>query len=47
MAIVGKGRTGLALMGALSALLLLNAPTSEASLVAKDGKIHACYKAKG
>jgi hypothetical protein len=47
MAIVGKGRIGLALLGALSALLLLSAPASGASPIAKDGKIHACYKAKG
>ena len=31
----------------LSGLLLFSAPASAASPVAKDGKIHACYKAKG
>lgn len=47
MAIFGKGRIGLALLGVLSALLLATASASGASLIAKDGKIHACYKAKG
>lgn len=31
----------------LLGLLLFSAPASAASPVAKDGKIHACYKAKG
>jgi hypothetical protein len=31
----------------LLVLLLFSAPASAATLVAKDGKIHACYKAKG
>lgn len=47
MAILGKGRIGLAALGVLSALLLATASASGASLIAKDGKIHACYKAKG
>lgn len=46
MAISGRGWTALALMGVLGALLMA-APASGASLIAKDGKIHACYKAKG
>ena len=47
MAIVGKGWIGLALVAVMSAVLLLSAPASAAGIVAKDGKIHACYKAKG
>jgi hypothetical protein len=47
MVILGKGRIGLALLGVVSALLLATASASGASLIAKDGKIHACYKAKG
>lgn len=46
MAISGRGWTALALLGVLGALLM-SAPASGASLVGKDGKIHACYKAKG
>lgn len=37
--------SGLLLLGAL--LLVAAPPASAASLVAKDGKIHACYKVKG
>ena len=47
MVIRGKSRIGLALLGVVSALLLATASASGASLIAKDGKIHACYKAKG
>jgi hypothetical protein len=47
MVMQGKGRIGLALLGLLSALLLATGSASGASLVARDGKIHACYKAKG
>jgi hypothetical protein len=32
---------------ACASLLFASAPASAASIVAKDGKIHACYKAKG
>jgi len=32
---------------ACASLLFASAPASAASLVGKDGKIHACYKAKG
>jgi hypothetical protein len=46
MAISGRGWTALALLGVLGALLV-SAPASGASLIARDGKIHACYKAKG
>jgi hypothetical protein len=46
MAISGRSWTALALLGVLGALLMA-APASGASLIAKDGKIHACYKAKG
>jgi hypothetical protein len=46
MAISGRSWTALALLGVLGALLIA-APASGASLIAKDGKIHACYKAKG
>src|SRR5215211_6348438 len=46
MAISGRGWTALALLGVLGALLMAT-PASGASLIAKDGKIHACYKAKG
>jgi hypothetical protein len=47
MAISGRAPVILALLGALGALLLWSASASAASLVAKDGQIHACYKAKG
>jgi len=47
MAISGRAPALLALLGALAALVLTSASASGASLVAKDGKIHACYKAKG
>jgi hypothetical protein len=47
MAISGRAPVILALLGVLGALLLGSASASGAPLVAKDGKIHACYKAKG
>jgi hypothetical protein len=47
MAISGRAPVLLALLGALAALVLTSASASGASLVARDGKIHACYKAKG
>jgi hypothetical protein len=47
MAISGRAPVLLVLLGALAALVLTSASASGASLVAKDGKIHACYKAKG
>jgi hypothetical protein len=37
----------LLLLGALAVALSSSAPASAAGIVAKDGKIHACYKAKG
>lgn len=37
----------LALVGLVSVVLTTSAPASAAGLVARDGKIHACYKAKG
>jgi hypothetical protein len=43
-----RARTPLLLtLPILLGLLLFSAPASAASPVAKDGKIHACYKAKG
>lgn len=36
-----------ALLGAVLALAWAGSPASAASIVAKDGKIHACYKVKG
>lgn len=42
-----KGWISLALLCTLGALLLTSAPASARGIVAKDGKIHACYKAKG
>jgi hypothetical protein len=47
MAISGRAPVLLALLGALAALVLTSDSASGASLVAKDGKIHACYKTKG
>jgi len=47
MAISGRAPVLLVLLSALAALVLTSASASGASLVAKDGKIHACYKAKG
>src|SRR3954447_3060844 len=47
MAITGRAPAFLAVLCALAALVLTSASASGASLVAKDGKIHACYKAKG
>jgi hypothetical protein len=47
MVISGRAPVILGLLGVLGALLLGSASASGASLVAKDGKIHACYKAKG
>lgn len=35
------------LLAALAVTLLASVPASAAGIVAKDGKIHACYKAKG
>jgi hypothetical protein len=37
----------LVLLGVSSFVLLSSGPASAASVIAKDGKIHACYKAKG
>jgi hypothetical protein len=37
----------LALVGVVSLAFATSAPAGAAGLVAKDGKIHACYKAKG
>lgn len=37
----------LSLLCAVGALLLTSAPATARGIVAKDGKIHACYKAKG
>ena len=37
----------MALLGALGVLLMGSTSASGAPLIAKDGKIHACYKAKG
>jgi hypothetical protein len=45
MATPGR-RIGLALLCGLG-VLLIGASASSAGIVAKDGKIHACYKAKG
>jgi len=47
MVITGRAPIFLALLCALAALVLAGASVSGASLVARDGKIHACYKAKG
>jgi hypothetical protein len=47
MATLRRASVRLVLLGALAALVLTSASASGASLVAKDGKIHACYKAKG
>jgi hypothetical protein len=37
----------LALLGLCAFVLFVSSPASAAGIVAKDGKIHACYKAKG
>jgi hypothetical protein len=43
-----RGRAGcLVVFMACASLLFASAPASAASIVGKDGKIHACYKAKG
>jgi len=47
MAIPARAPVLLALLGALVALASTSASASGASLVARDGRIHACYKAKG
>src|SRR3954447_15865179 len=47
MAITGRAPAFLAVLCALAALVLTSASASGASLVARDGRIHACYKAKG
>jgi hypothetical protein len=47
MAISGRAPVFVALLGALGVLLLGSTSASGATLIAKDGKIHACYKAKG
>jgi hypothetical protein len=45
----GAGRSAfvLPLLALCAVVLLTNSPASAAGIVAKDGKIHACYKAKG
>src|SRR3954452_10656436 len=47
MAITGRAPAFLAVLCALVALASTSASASGASLVARDGRIHACYKAKG
>src|SRR3954454_136866 len=45
----GAGRSAcvLSLLALCAVVLLTSSPASAAGIVAKDGKIHACYKAKG
>lgn len=47
MAVRLKTSIALALFGALALLLVSSAPASAAFPIAKNGRIHACYKAKG
>jgi hypothetical protein len=43
----GRSAFGLSLLALCAVVLLTSSPASAAGIVAKDGKIHACYKAKG
>src|SRR3954454_11734800 len=43
----GRSTVVLSLLALCAVVFLTSSPASAAGIVAKDGKIHACYKAKG